>query len=94
MLSQMCRNPACLDAPWALANSCLLVAAVLPEGAAEGYYAHGSCFAFVWVFVSLLPSSPALDFQMFISTEVRLGVGVQGISHHCLAFAFLLEPLG
>lgn len=58
MLSQMCRSPACLDAPWAPANSYLLVAAGLPEGAAEGYSAHG-CFAFAWVFVRGLEESVA-----------------------------------
>lgn len=58
VLSQMCRSPACLDAPWAPANSYLLVAAALPEGAAEGYSAHG-CFAFAWVFVRGLEESVA-----------------------------------
>lgn len=92
MLSQMCRSPACLDAPWASASSCLLVAAA-PEGLQRARCAQGRCSASVWVFVSLLPSSPALELSnayLYRNKAWR----VRGMSHRCLAFCFSLEPLG
>lgn len=89
VLSQMCGSPACLDAPWAPANSYLLVAAALPEGAAEGYCAHG-CFAFAWVLVSLLPSSPALEpSNAYLYRSNAHARRVRGISLHRLALCFL-----
>lgn len=45
------------------------------------------------VFVSLLPSSPAPELSnayLYRNKAQRVG----GISHHCLAFCFSLEPLG
>lgn len=93
VLSQMCRSPACLDAPWAPANSCLVLAAALPEGLQGAGCAQGLRAASVWVSVSLLPSSPALELSnsYLYRNKAR---EASGISHHCLAFCCSLESLG
>lgn len=83
----------CLDAPWAPANSCLLVAAALPEELPRARGAQGRCSASVWVFVSLLPSS-ALELSNAYLYRNKTRRRVRGISHQCLAFCFSLEPLG
>lgn len=94
MLSQMCRSPACLDAPWAPANSRLLLVAAALQRGCRGLAVLSA--AVLLLFGCLSASFPLLQpwsFQMLICTEIRLG-GLEELVTSVWLFAFRWNPLG